>query len=351
MTKSSSRNPMELIDRYLQAVRFWLPRSQHDLAVELAEDLHSQVEAKETALGRPPDEGEVSAILKECGNPLVVAGRLRPQDYLIGPTLFPAYQFVLKMVLLWILLPLFVFIVGPVQLVNTGSLGAAIGRTIASIWSGGFIAAGIITLVFVVLERTQTKLGLANKWDPRSLPPLEKSERKTSSGKTACELIFNLIAFAWLLLLPYYPVLILGPAAAFLNAAPTWHTFYAPVLLLAVAAILRSIAILAWPQWPRLPVWTKSLQTVLSLVLVNYMINAAGQTANGQWHPFVVVAHGAEETQSLKIAAIVNVSILLSLVCTWLGLCIAAIIQTWQAMRSFTRKESCAHGAASLHVL
>src|SRR6266705_6214242 len=101
MTKSSSRNPMELIDRYLQAVRFWLPRSERDLAVELAEDLHSQVGARESQLGRPLDEDEVSAILKECGNPVVVASRLRPQDYLIGPTLFPAYRFVLKMVLLW----------------------------------------------------------------------------------------------------------------------------------------------------------------------------------------------------------------------------------------------------------
>ena len=69
MTNSSSRNPMELIDRYLQAVRFWLPKSQHDLALELAEDLHSQVEAKKAELGRPLDEGEVSAILRECGRP------------------------------------------------------------------------------------------------------------------------------------------------------------------------------------------------------------------------------------------------------------------------------------------
>jgi hypothetical protein len=52
----------------------------------------------------------------------------------------------------------------------------------------------------------------------------------------------------------------------------------------------------------------------------------------------------------VKIAAIVNVSILVSLACTWLGLCIAAIVQTWQSVRTFTRKESFAPGAASLHV-
>jgi hypothetical protein len=37
-------------------------------------------------------------------------------------------------------------------------------------------------------------------------------------------------------------------------------------------------------------------------------------------------------------------------VCTWLGLCVAAIIQTWQSVRSFTRKQSFAPGSASLHV-
>jgi hypothetical protein len=348
MTNTSSRNPMELIDRYLQAVRFWLPKSQHDLALELAEDLHSQVEAREAELGRPLDEAEVSAILKECGNPIVVAGRLRPQDYLIGPVIFPAYRFILKMTLLWMMLPIFVFIVGPVQFANTRSLGAAIGSTIGAMWTGSFIAAGIITLVFVVIERTQSKLRIADNWDPRSLPPLEKPERKVSGGKTACELIFNLIALAWLLLVPYQPFLIFGPAAAFLSPAPMWHTFYAPVLLLTVASILRLIVILVRPQWVRFPVWSKLLQTVLSLVIVNYMIAAAGQTAGAVWHPFVIAAQGGE--QPVKIAAVVNASILVSLVCAWLGLCIAAIVQTWQSVCSFTRKESFAPGSASLHV-
>jgi hypothetical protein len=256
------------------------------------------------------------------------------------------------MSLLWILLPVFVFIVGPVQFVNTRSLGAAIGHTIGALWTGGFLAAGIITLVFVVIERTQTKCGLADKWDPRSLPPLRKPERKASNGKTVCELIFNAIAFVWLLLLPYYPVLIFGPAAGFLNAAPMWHTFYLPVLLLSLFAILRSFAILAKPQWTRLPLWTELLQTVVSLVVVNYMINAAGQAANGVWHPFVTLASGAAGSgHDAKIVAVVNVSILVSLVCAWLGLCVAVIVQAWQFMRSLTKKEAFGHPTASLHVL
>ena len=45
---------MELLDRYLQAVRFWLPKAQqNDIIAELGDDIRSQIEDKESALGRP----------------------------------------------------------------------------------------------------------------------------------------------------------------------------------------------------------------------------------------------------------------------------------------------------------
>src|ERR1700680_4145389 len=133
MNKIFSRNPNDLVDRYLQAVRFWLPKShrQEDLLVELGEDLRSQIEEKESELGHPLEEAEMSAMLKRCGSPMMVAGRLGPQQHLIGPALFPIYEFVLKMVLLWILVPVFIFIVGPVNLANAGgNWGSAIVSTL-----------------------------------------------------------------------------------------------------------------------------------------------------------------------------------------------------------------------------
>ena len=68
---TTPRNPSELVDRYLQAVRFWMPKSrrQDELLAELGEDLRSQIEEKERELGRTLDNEEVSAILKRCGVP------------------------------------------------------------------------------------------------------------------------------------------------------------------------------------------------------------------------------------------------------------------------------------------
>ncbi len=41
---------MELLDRYLQAVRFWLPRKQQDdIIAELGEDLRSQIQDRESS--------------------------------------------------------------------------------------------------------------------------------------------------------------------------------------------------------------------------------------------------------------------------------------------------------------
>src|SRR5258708_7998848 len=97
---------MELLDRYLQAVQFWLPKKQsRDIIAELSEDLRSQIEEKETELGRQLNEGELEAILKRCGSPLAVASRYLPQRYLIGPTLFPLYRFVLGILLLGCVVP------------------------------------------------------------------------------------------------------------------------------------------------------------------------------------------------------------------------------------------------------
>ena len=223
---SKTANPTELVDRYLQAVRFWLPKAQkqEELLAELGEDLRSQIEDKETELGVPIQETDVSEILKRCGAPMLVASRLGPKRHLIGPTLFPIYAFVLKMVLFWILVPVFLVVVGAVNLANTGGdWGVAIAHTLGNLWSGLFLAAGVITLVFAILERTQSMVEINCKWDPSTLPPLEKQESKTSLMQAVCEFAFGFFGLIWLLLVPSYPYLILGPASTFLKAAPMWH--------------------------------------------------------------------------------------------------------------------------------
>jgi len=145
--------------------------------------------------------------------------------------------------------------------------------------------------------------------------------------------------------------LILGPASTFLRVGPIWHTFYLPILLLAVASLLRSGITLARPHWVWFPRAAEMLQELLGLIMLNFMINAAAQAPGGDWHPFVVLADAAKNSaQYIRIAGIVNASILLSLAAAWLGVCIALAVQTWQLLRDVRERISGTGQPASLHV-
>src|SRR5579864_6948741 len=172
---------MDLLERYLQAVKFWLPKEQkQDIIAELSEDLRSEIEEKESALGRGLNEAELSDLLKKRGRPVFVANRYLPQEQLIGPALFPIYRLVLKIVLACYLVPsilvwiaMMIFSSG-YRAQHTGAdLLAYLGSISSALWSSVFISAAVVTLIFAILERVHFKSRLED-WNPRTLPPLRK---------------------------------------------------------------------------------------------------------------------------------------------------------------------------------
>ena len=61
---------MALVERYLHAVEFWLPKAQQkDILAELSEDIRSEIEDKEHAAGRKLTESEIEDLLKQRGSP------------------------------------------------------------------------------------------------------------------------------------------------------------------------------------------------------------------------------------------------------------------------------------------
>ena len=343
---------MELLDRYLQAVRFWLPKAQQqDIIAELSEDLHSQIDDQETELGRPLNKSELEAILKRCGSPIVVASRYRPQAHLIGPALFPIYQFVLKTVLLWILVPVFIVIIGPLMILPAANRVGALLETLSTLWSALFVAAGIITLIFAVLERTEAKLQLFEKWNVRSLPPLAKRSQP-SRTQSVFELAFGIIGLVWLLAIPYSPFLVFGPAAVFLKPAPMWHSFYLPMVLLALFGLAHQCVSLLRPQWTWFPSLARLITTGLTMIVLYAMVSVAFQSPNGAWHPFVVLANAVHDSgHYARLVGIVNASILLALAVVWFGLAIAAMIQTWECMQQVRKRTPQVRDPALLRML
>jgi hypothetical protein len=237
---------MELLNRYLQAVEFWLPRRQKkDIIAELSEDLRSQIEEKESELGRKLNEGEVEAILKRCGPPLRVALRYRPQQYLIGPALFPIYKFVLAVLLAGCIVPRFI-----IWLVFV--LVAPTHRDylhMENMWATVVFFAFFTTLTFAIIEKSGVDLGNLNTWNPRRLPPVRDPNRipLASSlfeiaGMTAVEIWF--ISTLW----PRGAIDLYG---AQLTIAPVWHLIFWSVVFVNGLQLLSGVWKLFHPVWTR----------------------------------------------------------------------------------------------------
>ena len=231
---------MKLIERYLQAVRFWLPeRQKQDIIAELSEDIHAQVEEQEVELNRPLNETELAAILKQRGAPVLVANRYLPQECLIGPLLFPIYRFVLKMVVLfylvpWVLVWIGLSVFGPIDPAGQAghSWSAHLGAFWGSFWLTTFMTLGAVTLVFAVLERVNTKTCFLEKWDPRKLPPVRDPNRIARSA-SSIELVANLVFAAWWITCMSSPIVLRHPELQ-ISLSPLWPYFYWGFLLLAL---------------------------------------------------------------------------------------------------------------------
>jgi hypothetical protein len=256
---------MELLDRYLQAVRRHLPwRRQDDIIAELRANLEAQLDDKEAELGRKLTDAEMEAWLKQLGSPIQVAARYQPQQYLIGPALFPMYRFVLRLAFTWC--AVIYAIAKTVEIVSNGSGIAALIGAVALLPWVLFINAAVVTLIFAVLERSGAKIpdkfaqgaALGNDWPHTAVPPCDArlgGRRKPKTyAQALAEVIFGWIVLVWLLLVPHYPFLLMGPGVIWLKVspfqlAPVWWTFYWCIVALNVLALAWQIVNLLRDRW------------------------------------------------------------------------------------------------------
>jgi hypothetical protein len=242
---------MDLLNRYLQAVKFWLPKKQkEDIIAELSEDIRSQIEDREAELGRKLNESEVAAILKQRGRPVLVANRFLPQEHLIGPVLFPIYLFVLKIVAVFYMVPWILVWIGIAvsRATHSGqSLIAAVGSFWTSFWPMAFFSIGSITTVFAILERVQTKAGFLEKWDPLKLPPVRDPNR-IPLFNSIVEVVANLVFCIWWVGgMWYQPFLHISGVS--ITLAPVWRYFFWGFLALALGNTIASGVNLFRPYW------------------------------------------------------------------------------------------------------
>jgi hypothetical protein len=264
---------MELVDRYLQAVKFWLPKQQKDdILAELSADIRAQIEDRESVLGRALTQPEIEDILKQRGRPCLVASRFRPQESLIGPVLYPIYLFCLKCALLgylvpWLVVTLIILIVRP-SFSATQSIPAwfmTMAQVSGHLWTMAFVAAGTITLVFVILERVQAKSHWLENWDPRKLPPVRKANLHTRTN-AAVELSIMLLATAWWAAYMDRTVIYIGESVR-IALNPVWLWFFWGYLLVLILTAATAALILARPHIAWLPAALRLFNSLVGSIL------------------------------------------------------------------------------------
>ena len=267
---------MELVDRYLHAVKFWLPRKQKDdIIAELSEDLRSQIEEKESEIGHKLTDAEVEPILKRCGNPMAVAGRYVPQQWLIGPTLFPIYRVIIQSLFLYFLLPWMLVWMGIAIFspdFRADHPGAALFASLKPWWLACTYSLFFNTLAFALLDRSQMRSHVVNDWNPRTLPAVRDPNR-ISRGATIFELTVVVSTLAvWVQLDPFHRAFHFFGLT--LTLSHQWPYFIWAFTALSGAGIAISCLNLSQPRWTRLSASLRLGVDVYSLGVVYLLCRA-----------------------------------------------------------------------------
>jgi hypothetical protein len=335
---------MELVERYLQAVGTCLPKSQQDdILKELGENLRAQMEDEETELGRPLNEEEVAAILKNHGHPMFVAARYRQTRHLIGSTLFPVYWFTVKIILGFVGIG---YAISALVLISEGkSILEALGAILS--YLGAVLPTfAWVTIVFAVLDITNNKTRLLEKinrdanekFDPRKLPTLRPvagsaEGRPISRFKTAFELFWSLAFLLWWIRVnPIRKLALfmtLGPVGLAdkipFEMGPGWETVYWPVILLTLVAIAQQIALLIHPDWVKFYGVMRVISSGGSLVVL-YMLSRADGL-------FMLVPGIADRAKFGEALRIVNISLHCVMLFTAVMAAVECFKQIWLLLR------------------
>jgi hypothetical protein len=261
-------------------VKFWLPgKQQKDILAEIAEDLHSQIEDRESALGHPLEETDLVAILKQRGSPLRVASGYIPEHRLINPALLPLYRMVLKIVLLWVLAPVFAIVfIAPVF--DSGRPGPALLLFFSEAFRALFFVIGVVTAVFALLDRYHAKW--VDRWDPRKLPRVPARHETTARSNDFAGFAFGIAAFIFWADIMWQRSAFAFPGGARFILGPIWNQIYWVVLGLTLARAFVDLFSFLRPIWTRgrsyvrLALDAAAILVAVGLLKVNNWVDIAG---------------------------------------------------------------------------
>jgi hypothetical protein len=298
---------MEIVERYLQAVRIWLPKGQQDdILAELGDSIRSEAEDREAVLGRPLGEDDQSDLIRHYGHPMLLGLRYRPARYLVGPLLFPFYCLALLFGAAAVSVG---FLVNAAVAIIAGKPGGEIAHAFTGVFGSLLPMIGWATVVFAGLEWAAGKYKVAEtfsrKWNPRTLPKLQKRKEPKKASQSVFGLVAHLGFALWWLAAIQNPWLVFGPAATFLSFGEGIYALYPAFVALALAGVAIDFTELFRPQGELTVRTLRVLQDVGSLAVMALLIQS-GEIVVFRGDPSVSTALNSGITLGLTIALVVG---------------------------------------------
>lgn len=309
---------MDLLERYLAEVRRNLPaRDADDIVAELRDLLLARAEDQEGESGTVAWD----AILRDFGQPLVIAARYRKQQWLIGPELYPFYLHFLK-----VIVTIVVAVTTGLALIKgvlwATSPGQAISGFLGSLWWGIASAIGSVTIVFALIERfAGARVNRHMRWKPMELPELNAAQ--PSVYESVFEVAVGVLVLLWwfgLVPTPQY-------GGTFrLTAAPVWQTLFWPVAALFVAQLIFNLIRWLRPRWT----WARTLLGAANAV--GAIVLAAIVYRAGTW--IHVVSTGADPAQVAALQSAFDLACRMAIVVALMVWTLNFGWGLWRTMRS-----------------
>jgi hypothetical protein len=325
----------DLIERYLNAIRPLLPGDQKDdITAELRDEIRSQIEEKESELGRGLKPAEIEAILKAMGSPLTVAARYGQGRHLIGPAVYPVYMLALRIVLSVVVAAEIIGLVVKASIDTARGeplrLAARIGEAWGDLWVSGFFMVGLITVIAAIVERNNPDLRF--DWKPSRLPrpSRPKGARPQSRVESAFGFVVHVLAVLWLLGYLEAPGAYpddLSPErwaekAGLMLAPVWWQGLFALALLSFAAQAVHQGVMFVWPTSQRRKAAAKLVANAAGVVLAAALVQAGPL--------FRATAPLASSPKVAEVLLAVNTSVRLSFAVVGAILFLTALVQLWR---------------------
>ena len=307
---------MELLDRYLAAVRRNLPADEAaDITEELRDVLLARAEEREAASG----DADWPQLLKEFGHPLVVAARYRKHQWLIGPELYPFYVHFMKVV--GLIVVAVSVAVAAVKAVFGGDMGALVPGLLGSLWWAAVASVGSVTIVFALIERYGGAERHLRHWNPNQLP--DASVKQQGPWESAFEVGLSVVFLLWWVNLIQLPDL--ATSNFRMEPAPIWNALFWPILALAAARLAYNLLVWLRPRW-RLSRALLGAATAVGGILILLVVYRAG-------HWVTVVPTGIDADGAAGLQASLHLAFRIAIVAVGVIWALGIVGELWRFAR------------------